>query len=62
MQSDLVVVHEQRLASTHAVDNACNVIVVLKADKARLQAEVDEMHRVLLCKVSHDYKVESVTA
>ena len=62
MQSDLVIVHEQRLAITRAVDEARNLIVVLKTDKAHLQAEVDEMHRVLLCKVLHDYKAEPVTA
>ena len=41
-----------------AVDEACDLIAVLKEDKARLQAEVDEMRGVLLNKVSSEYKAE----
>ena len=36
-----MVAHKQRLASTHAVDEARDLIAVLRADKERLQAEVD---------------------
>ena len=57
MQSDLAVTHEQRLASACAMDAACDLIAVLKA---HLQAEVDEMHGVLLNKVSSEYKAEPV--
>ena len=49
-------------SSKRAMDEAHNLIVALKANKAHLKAEVDEMHRVLLCKVLHDYKAESGTA
>ena len=58
MQSDLAVAHEQRLASARPVDEAHDLIAVLKEDKARLQAEVDEMCEVLLNKVSSEYKAE----
>ena len=60
MQSDLAVAHEQRLASARAVDEARDLIAVLKEDKARLQAEVDEMRGVLLNKVSSECKAEPV--
>ena len=46
MQYDLAVAHEQRLASARAVDEACDHIAVLEADKACLQAEVDELRWV----------------
>ena len=60
MQSDLAVAHEQRLASARAVDEARDLIAVLKEDKARLQTEVDEMRGVLLNKVSSEYKAEPI--
>ena len=41
LQSELAVAHEQRLASTSAMDEACDLIAVLKADKEHLQPEVD---------------------
>ena len=61
MQSDLAVTHEQRLASACAMDEARDLIAVLKADKVRLQAEVDKLCGVLLSKVLCDYKAESIT-
>ena len=62
MQSDLAVAHEQWLASARAVDEARDLIAVLKADKVCLQAEVDELHGVLLSKVSRNYKAKPITA
>ena len=44
------------------MDEACDLIAVLKADTVCLQAEVDKLHGVLLSEVSHDYKAESITA
>ena len=61
MQSNLTVAHEQRLASTRAVDEARDLIATLKQGKARLQAEVDEM-RGILFKVSREYIAEPVDA
>ena len=44
LQSELEVAHEHRLASACAVDEARDLIAALKADKERLQAEVDGLH------------------
>ena len=46
-----MVANEQQLASARAVDEARDLIAVLKADKVRLQAEEDELHGLL-------YKIE----
>ena len=43
LQADLAVANEQRLASARAEDEARDLIEVLKADKVRLLAEVDEL-------------------
>ena len=61
IQSELAVAHKQQLASTHAVDEARDLIAVLKADKECLQAEVDELCGILLGKLSRDCKAESIT-
>ena len=58
----MAVAHEQQLASVHGMDEARDLIAVLKADKERLQAEVDELCGVIRSKVLLDYKAESITA
>ena len=60
MQFDLAVAQEQRLASVYTADEARDLIAVLKEDKTHLQAEVDEMHTILLNKVLREYKAEPV--
>ena len=63
LQSELAVVSEQWLASTHTVDEARDLIKCLQADKARLQAEVDELRGLLYKTVlSFEPKAEQITA
>lgn len=62
LQSELAVAHEQRLASARAVDEARDLIVVLKADKARLQGEVDELRGLLYKKAPRVHVAGDVTA
>jgi len=63
LQSELAVVSEQWLASTHTVDEARDLIKCLQADKAHLQAEVDKLygllHKIVL---SCEPKTEQITA
>jgi len=47
LKSDLVVADEQRLASVRAVEEARDNVRDLKADKERLQAEVNVLHGLL---------------
>ena len=63
LQAELTVANEQRLASARAVDEARDLIAVLKADKARLQAEVDELRGLFFSKGTPCvYKAENITA
>ena len=63
LQSELAVAHEQRLASARAVDEARDLIAVLKADKERLQAEVDALRDCSFSsETSRAHRVESITA
>jgi len=61
LQSDLAVANEQRLASTRAVDEARDLIEVLKADKSRLLAEVDKLRGLLFRNTSRVPRVEDIT-
>jgi len=61
LQSDLAVANEQRLASTRAVDEARDLIEVLKADKSRLLAEVDELRGLLFRNTLRVPRVEDIT-
>ena len=62
LQSELAVVHEQRLASARAMDEARDLVEALKADKARLQVEVDRLRGLLYAKVLREHRAEDVTA
>lgn len=44
-----------------AMDDARNLIAVLKADQAHLQTEVDKLCKLLLSKLSCDNVVELIT-
>ena len=63
LQSELVVAQEQRLVSTRAVDEVRDLVEGLKADKVRLQAEVNELREVLYKKgVTREYNPKRITA
>ena len=63
LQSELAVGHEQRLASARAVDEARDLIAVLKVDKERLQTEVDALRDCSFSsEASRVHRAEGITA
>ena len=63
LQAELAVANEQRLASARVMDEARDLIAVLKADKVRLQAEIDELRGLLFNKETpRVHKAEDITA